>query len=102
MLENANVVYVAHPYGGLSFNYERTSSIMKLLCEKFPNITFVSPIHAYGFMYEAVDYEKGIRMCFKLLDLCDTVLLCGDWENSRGCRMEKEYAIQNNKGVEVL
>ena len=81
MLENAKVVYVAHPYGGLSSNYESISSIMRLLCEKFPNITFVSPIHAYGFMYEAVDYEKGI---------------------SRGCKMEKEYAIQNNKGVEVL
>ena len=67
MLENSKIVYVAHPYGGLSSNYDKVSDIMRLLCDKFSDKTFVSPIHAYGFMYESVDYNKGINLCFKLL-----------------------------------
>ena len=102
MLENSKIVYVAHPYSGLSSNYEKVSDIMNVLCSKFSDKTFISPIHAYGFMYESVDYEKGINLCFKLLDLCDTVLLCGEWEHSKGCNMEKDYALDNNKIVEVL
>ena len=102
MLENSKIVYVAHPFGGLGSNIDKTSDIMKLLCDKFDTITFISPIHAYGFMYESVDYDRGINLCFKLLDLCDTLLLCGEWEHSKGCNMEKEYALRNNKIVEVL
>lgn len=102
MLENSKIVYVAHPYSGLSSNYEKVSDIMNVLCSKFSDKTFISPIHAYGFMYESVDYDKGINLCFKLLDLCDTVLLCGEWEHSKGCNMEKDYALDNNKIVEVL
>lgn len=102
MLENSKIVYVAHPYSGLSSNYEKVSDIMNVLCSKFSDKTFISPIHAYGFMYESVDYEKGINLCFKLLDLCDTVLLCGEWVHSKGCNMEKDYALDNNKIVEVL
>lgn len=102
MLENSKIVYVAHPYGGLSSNYDKASDTMCVLCDKFSDKTFVSPIHAYGFMYESVDYDKGINLCFKLLDLCDTVLLCGEWEQSKGCNMERGYALVNNKIVEVL
>ena len=102
MLENSKIVYVAHPYGGLSSNYDKASDIMRVLCDKFSDKTFVSPIHAYGFMYESVDYNKGIEMCFKLLELCDTVLLCGEWVDSKGCCMEKQYAELHGKKVEVL
>ena len=43
MLENSKIVYVAHPYGGLSSNYDKASDIMRVLCDKFSDKTFVSP-----------------------------------------------------------
>lgn len=102
MLDSSRVVYVAHPYSGSSENYENISRIVYTLCKVYSDKTFISPIHSYGFMYNDVDYDSGLRLCFKLMDLCDTILLCGDWINSKGCVLEKEYAELHNKKVEVL
>lgn len=45
-------------------------------------------------------YDQIMKRCFKWLSGCDVIILCGDWENSKGCKMEKEYA--ELLGLEVL
>lgn len=31
-------------------------------------------------------------LCLDLLDRCDSMLVFGDWEHSRGCKAEVKYA----------
>lgn len=92
-------VYVAHPYNGNTANKDKVESIVKELVKEDPNVLYISPIHATGYLYNDVDYLTGMNYCFDLLDMCDELLLCEGWENSRGCNMEKQYAEQN--GIQI-
>jgi hypothetical protein len=85
-------IYVAHPYGGKPENKNKVERIVKDLARENPLILYISPIHATGFLYNDVDYLTGMDYCFELLSLCDELILCEGWENSRGCNMEKAFA----------
>ncbi|HBG38941.1 MULTISPECIES: DUF4406 domain-containing protein [Clostridium] len=89
-------VYVAHPYNGLEQNKKDVENIIKNLVTANPNIAFISPIHTFGYLYDYVSYEKGMEYCFEVLKNCNELLLCIGWENSRGCKMEKEFAEEHN------
>ena len=95
-------IYIAHPFGGKDENKQKVERIIKKLIKKHPDILFVSPIHCTGFYYHDVTYEKGMEYCFKLLDMCDTLLLCGDWKHSTGCCMEYGYAFARCKEIMYL
>lgn len=36
----------------------------------------------------------------RLLRMCDCIMLCDGWQDSRGCRIEQQFA--NGAGIEVL
>lgn len=94
------LIYVAHPYGGLEENKQSVEEKIKALVKKYPNHTFISPIHTFGYMYHFVDnYNQGIQMCVKLLTKCDMLVLCENWENSKGCRIENARA--KIKGIPI-
>jgi len=46
------------------------------------------------------DFDEFIKTkyggFFSLISRCDELWLCEGWENSRGCRMKKEYAEKHN------
>lgn len=86
------LIYVSHPYGGDPLNKYDIEDIIERLVEENPHNTYISPVHCFGFMYEDVEYEQGLQYCLNLLDVCDTMLVYGDWQNSRGCMKEVEHA----------
>lgn len=109
------LVYVAHPYGGDEKNARAVKQIIEDLTEGshpllanpmvialhksegIPSIAllqavYVSPIHQQGFMYEGTPYLAGLQKCLELLRRCDVLLLCGDWQNSKGCLAEFGFA----------
>lgn len=91
------LVYVAHPYGGKESNRKRIDAIMGELVLNDLNHDYVSPIHNYGYVYlTGDDYQKGLDICLDLLSHCDVLVLCEDWEFSRGCRGEYEFAKKHN------
>lgn len=94
-LKQRKIVYVAHPYGSDKQNALSSKKIVAMLSVSYPEYTFVSPIATFGFMYKMVDYEHGMDLCLSLLSRCDALLLTGDWQESRGCKMEENYAIIN-------
>lgn len=88
-----DLIYVAHPYGGKESNKAKIDEIMNRLVMNDRNHDYVSPIHNYGFMYLTGDeYQKGLDICLGLLSHCNALVLCDDWETSRGCRGEREHA----------
>lgn len=54
--------------------------------------TFVSPVHQLGFMYTEGTYLHGLNQCLTLLSKCNILLLCRNWQTSRGCIVEYAYA----------
>lgn len=89
-------VYISHEFGGKDDNVNRVAGIIKDLVEKYENIFPISPIHATGFLYHAVSYDRGIEWCLDLLNLCDCMIVFGDKSNSKGCKIEKEFCKENN------
>ena len=65
------LVYISHEFGGELENVQRTEELIKDLIKKYDQIQPVSPIHATGFLYNEVSYEKGIDWCLNLLRFCD-------------------------------
>lgn len=85
-------IYVSHPFGGKHENILEVENIIKELVKLNPDYTYISPIHTFGYLYDAVDYETGLQWCLELLDICDKMLVFGDWKQSRGCTAEVLYA----------
>ena len=43
----------------------------------------------------ATSHEEYMRVSLVLLEMCDAVLMLKGWRESRGCRMELEYACEH-------
>ena len=93
------LVYIAHPFGGKQENIEKVQKIITGLIWQMPDHTFYSPLHATGFLYTELDYLDGMEHCFEVLGRCDELWLCEGWENSRGCNLERAFAL--GKGIPI-
>lgn len=93
------LVYVAHPYGGRIENKEDVDMIMRYLIKADKENVYLSPIHNYGMAYFKNEYVKGLDICLRMLRQCDVLVLCGDWQNSKGCIGEWVLAKANNIDV---
>lgn len=99
------LVYISHPYGGNIENAKNIENIVKKIYESdriYAEYCIVSPVHAFGFMYDAMDYDKGIGICLDMLGKCDLMLVFGNWESSRGCNKEIRYCKDNNIPYMIL
>lgn len=91
------LIYVSHPYGGKEENKITVEQIIKALVKNDKQNTYVSPIHTFGYMYDEVDYKRGLEMCLELLDACDCMIVFGDYKNSIGCKEEIQHCVEGNK-----
>lgn len=95
MNEYKSIVYISHPSKGKQENTFKAEELIKQLHKEFPDYLFVSPLHAFGFMYHEVDYIDGLEMCLWLLSKCDCMWVFGDIEDSVGCNAEIAYCQKN-------
>lgn len=94
--EYEKAIYISHPYGGDKTNLEKVAAIIESLRIIYSNYLFISPLHAFSHEYDKIPYEDGIKECLWLLSKCDECWLFGDYMNSRGCKIEKEYCNNHN------
>lgn len=95
-------IYIAHPFGGLKENKEKVEKIIRHILDRTPDMVPISPIHALGWLYNDVPYDKGMEWCYRLLDGCDCIIMCPGWQDSKGCRLEYEYAKKHNIPIYFL
>lgn len=72
------LIYISHKYGGRKVNADRIARLVTELSKASPDYTFISPVHCFGFMYDAVDYDMGMRYCLDLLGRCDEMWVFGE------------------------
>lgn len=99
------MAYLAHPYSPIvenlkvftgeikESNMEETGDIAYKIMSKYPNLTVLSPLHAYSFL-EGKDMEETeiLKYDFRLLNNCTLLILSGLWRQSCGCMSEYGYA----------
>lgn len=95
-------VYVAHPFGNNVDNEFAIKHIIRELQKVHPNATFYNGITTFGFLYNDVDYHRGMEMCLDLLDYCDALYVFGNYESSKGCRMEIEHFLKQDKPIHII
>ena len=113
------MAYLAHPYAPYApvaksskvfakvfageikeANVEETGDIAYEIMKKYPNLTIISPLHAYSF-FEGKELKETeiLKYDFRLLSRCDMLILSGKWRNSNGCMAEYGYA--KAKGIRI-
>ena len=92
------LIYCAHRYGGNEKNKRSAERTIKMLQITNPDITFISPIHAFGYVYNDLSYDEGMELCLSLLSKCNALLVIG--EESKGVKLEIEFAKRN--GIPML
>lgn len=48
---------------------------------------------------EEMPWEAAMQQCFKLMEPCDAIIMCGQWEKSSGCLAELTEAKGRNMGI---
>jgi len=96
------MIYISHPYGGKEENKLKIEAIVRKLVKENPGVTYISPVHAFGYLYNDVDYETGLEYCLNLLDVSDRMLVFGDWKYSRGCTAEVLFAEMHMIPYEIV
>lgn len=94
--ENACFLLLQREYGkaiGMS-----RGELISLIETRFEPITMIRPLRTIP--PTMTDHDEAMRRCFHFLAGCDAIILCGNWQESKGCQMEKEYA--ELLGLEVL
>ena len=86
-------IYIAHPYtGDEERNRKLALDAEKALRKATPNAEFFNPVGRMTEQFKALRYVEAMNRCLAELASCDGIGLCGDWENSPGCRMEAKTA----------
>ena len=92
-------VFISHPYKDDPMgNKKRVDTICRELAEK-GDLLPISPLHLFSFMKEDSNREEILRVCFRLINICDEVWIYGD---SEGCRREAQYAKSVGKPVRMV
>lgn len=92
--------YISHPYSNKPENRDKVEAIIRRKVAEDSLNVYISPIHAFGYLYNDVEYWHGMDMCLELLRRCDVMILCPGWELSAGCRAERNYA--EGHGIPIL
>ena len=87
-------VYIAGKVSGLSDRevFEKFYKSAEKL--KGQGHTVMSP--AVLNLNKGFDY---MHICFSMIDVCDAVYMQKDWQESKGAKMELEYATKNTKTI---
>lgn len=98
------MVYISHPYTGNEIeNVMAAEKIAAELAREHPDVVFINPLAAMK--HEGIaglSYDVIITHCLELLSKCDALIMAGDWEKSKGCVTEYEFARGVGKRIYKL
>lgn len=49
--------------------------------------------------YPDVPHEDYLHICYAMIDICNAVYMLKDWQQSKGARMELQYAADYQKEI---
>lgn len=96
-------VYICHPFttfGDARTNFSNQIRIGREVLKA--GFIPVSPIITFGMVipHDPGNYELAIGSCLWLLSKCDLLWTFGQWEKSKGCKIEVSKAMSSGIPVE--
>lgn len=92
------LLYISHPCTTQGdINENRLNAKIYTNIYKNQGYHVINPLEVIN---STTSHEEAMKISIKLLKVCDAIAMCGDWEKSKGCVMEYEYAKQN--GIEII
>lgn len=94
-MHTKKIYYVSHPFtDDEEKNRQEAREITAHLKDIFTDDIFINPLDAFQYtkIIKAWTYEDVLKQCLELLQICDGLILTGNWQVSRGCNAEKQEA----------
>ena len=87
-------IYISGAITGTTDYMERFSRAENELTAKGWSV--VNPAKVNAQLPEDTNYEEYMKMCFCMLDMCDSICMLKDFEKSCGANRELGYAMAKN------
>ena len=84
-------IYISGSITGTEDYMERFEKAEKKLTEQ--GYSVVNPAKVNAQLPEDTSYEEYMKMCFCMLDMCDSIYMIKGWEKSCGANREYGYAM---------
>jgi len=75
-------------------NYMEQFAAAEKTLQEQGHVTMNPTILPYGF-----EHHEYMKVCFSMIDVCEGIYLLDNWQDSKGAKMEYEYATTNGKMV---
>lgn len=103
MSNNIKRVFFSHPYSNApSLNLSRITYILNRLNKIYPDIIFISPVHAFSYFNEEQERYRDVILdvCSEMIEYSsDEILLAGF---SSGCMFELDIAYELDMPIKVF
>ena len=90
-------VYISGAINGTDDYMERFAKAEKELTEQ--GYSVVNPAKVNAQLPEDTSYEEYMKMCFCMLDMCDSIYLLKGFEKSCGANREYGYALAKDMTI---
>lgn len=84
--------YLSGPITGVDGYMERFNECERGIRKNF-HWSVINPARVNGEMPDDTSYEEFMEMSVTMMKMCDCIFLMSGWENSKGARFEREYAV---------
>lgn len=90
-------IYISGAITGTDDYMERFAKAEKELTEQ--GYSVVNPAKVNAQLPENTTYEEYMKMCFCMLDMCDSIYMLNNWDKSCGANREYGYAMAKDKVI---
>lgn len=84
-------IYISGAITGTDNYMERFANAEKELAEK--GYSVINPAKVNAQLPEDTSYEEYMKMCFCMIDMCDSICMLKGWDKSCGANRELGYAL---------
>ena len=96
-MEKRKKIYISGPITGTKDYMSRFSTAHIKLARH--GYSVVNPAMVNAMLPEDTTHDEYMAMSFAMLDMCDTIYMLDNWEQSKGAKMEFERALKNGLNI---
>ena len=89
-------IYLCHDFSGIYDNVKLITDYIKVLISYDKNVSYISPVHLFGILYDKVDSSLYSEYCISLLKDCDMMIVFGEKSKTDECEYQINYCKKHN------
>lgn len=93
-------IYISGKITGDSRYIKKFKKVEKKIRKQYKGCEVINPAIILKTMPKNTTHAEYMQISLPLLDMCDSIYLLPDWEESKGANMEYHMAL--DKGYEIL